>query len=116
MSFDYAAKAETATRLITRFGRSATLKSKSVSGDDWCPDLDNSDISVRVVDLKIKERDLPESLRGVVTRKLLVEAKDGVTIAKKDKITIGSTTHEIEHAEKLAPAGTVVMWTAYLVA
>jgi hypothetical protein len=116
MSFDYAAKAETATRLIAKFGRTMTLKRKSLSGDEWAPSLENGDVAVRGVDLRIKEADLPSSLVGVVTRKILLEAKEGITVSKRDKLLIGSVTSEIEHLEKLAPAGAVVFWTAYLVA
>lgn len=116
MSFDYAASAETATRLIAKFGRAMTLKRKSLSGDQWSPTPANSDVSVRGVDLRIKEADLPSSLVGVVTRKILLEAKEGVTVSKTDKLTIGGVTSEIEHLTKLAPAGPVVFWTVYLVA
>lgn len=116
MSFDYAAKAETATRLIARFGRTMMLKQKSLSGDNWSPSVANSDVSIRGVDLDIKEGDVPSSLVGLVTRKVLLEAPSALTVAKKDKLVIGSSTFEIEHLKKLAPAGTVVLWTVFLAA
>lgn len=116
MTFDYARAAQTAQRLITRFGQTATLRQVSKGGDDWAPSLTETDTSVTVVDLNREVRDATGTLTGQTKRTLYVSTSAGVTPAKGDKVVIGGTEHEIEAVRTLSPGGTTVMWEVDLMA
>ena len=110
MTFDYARSAQTAQRLIARFGQSATLRQITNSGTEYAPTQTETDTAITVVDLNQKVRDASGTLVGQSMRTLYVSTSAGVTPAKGDKVVIGGTEHEIAQVRALAPGGVNVMW------
>lgn len=110
MTFDYARAAATATRLIARFGQSATLRQITTSGDEWAPTTAETDTTITAVDLNQRVRDASGTLVGQTMRTLYVSTAADVTPAKADKVVIGGTEHEISEVRELNPGGTAVMY------
>lgn len=110
MTFDYARSRQTASRLIARFGQSATLRQIVNSGTEWAPTQTKTETTITAVDLNERVRDNSGTLVGQTMRTLYVETSAGVTPGKGDKVLIGGSEHEVSEVRPLSPGGTVIMW------
>ena len=110
MSFDYAASAATAQRLIARFGQDATLNRMVNSGTEWAPTQTPDDKTIKVVDLNQVIGSEEEGSGTLTKRTLLVSTSAGVEPKKEDKVTIGGKKHEIEDVRPLRPGGVAVLY------
>lgn len=114
MAFDYSKLAATASRLILRFGRTATLRQVTLSGDEWSPTRATADTEITCVDLEQDLRNRAGELIEAGRRTLLVETSAGVTPQREDKIVIDSQIHEVDRVETLKPGNTVILWKVVL--
>lgn len=112
-SFDYSGLVSVAERLLARFGRTATLHSVTISGDEWSPSISTADTEITVVDSKqkIRNQDLVE--KGA--RMLMVSTSAGVTPKEKDSITVDGVEHQVAEVETIAPSGVVLIWKVIIV-
>ncbi|CAN0653109.1 conserved protein of unknown function [Nitratireductor aquimarinus] len=123
--FNYAKSAQTAARLIKRFGQTGAIRRKTkIGGTDWNPEFQDIDYpcTLVVTEYTLKERE--SSLVEQNDRKALIST-EGVSIpalpdnpasadapTAADRLVIGGNVLSIIHVEPLNPGGTVVMWTA----
>ncbi|MGR3574016.1 MAG: hypothetical protein ACU0CF_04675 [Sagittula sp.] len=110
VGFNYARSAQTAQRLIAKFGQDATLKQISAGADPWAPAPTETTTTITVVDLDREVRDASGTLTGQSKRTLYVSTSADVTPTKGDKVVIGGVEHEIDSVRTLAPGGTTVLW------
>ena len=116
MTFNYSGSVATAERLIAKFGQDVTLnKQGAETGDAWDATF-AADVptTIKVVDLKEKERDRNGIYTGKTTRKLLISTSAGVTPEKGDAVVIGGLSHFLGVVEPLSPGGVIVLWKAEL--
>lgn len=110
-TFDYARSRATATRLLERFGQSATLRQVSTSGGDpWDPATTTTDIAVT---LAVLDYDADEVDGTVVRRqdRRVYMAADGATApTTDDAFVIGGTTFQIVAVQPFTPSGTDVYY------
>lgn len=114
-AFDYTRARATADRLLTRFGRTATLRQTTVSGGDgWDPGsgtetVVDTSIICAVTDYAVAEVD--GTLIQATDRRVFVSAQGvSVTPVPADVLIIGSGQLSIVNVRPLSPAGTTVLW------
>lgn len=115
MSFDYAKPANTALKLLERFGR--TIQHVSVIEGVYDPATTTSTdttITTDVIgaDFAVKDNNYKSELVQAGDRYCLIGR--GVDIDVSDKIIIDGVTWNIYRVEKLAPAGIVVLLKVYI--
>lgn len=110
-TFDYAKTAETAERLITRFGTAAAIVRSTSTGDAWSPTITDTDYACEVVVTNYAQSAIDGTLIHQNDRKVLLSTK-GLTITPTDgdKITVAGLTFEIVSLKPLAPGGVNVLW------
>ncbi|MCV0371666.1 hypothetical protein [Filomicrobium sp.] len=122
--FNYAKSAQTAARLIKRFGQTGAIRRKTrTGGTDWNPETQDIDYpcTLVVTEYSLKERE--SSLIGTSDKKVLIST-EGVSIpayadapasgnapTERDQIVIKGRAHEVVRVDPLEPGGTVVLWT-----
>jgi hypothetical protein len=112
MTFDYANARATAARLIANFGQTATLvRRANPAGEPWNPRAVASDgeLTIRAVDLGIKDRLRPGALTRTLARVIYVDA-NGARPEQGDRIVLGGVAHQIAAVMPLSPAGVDVMF------
>ncbi|WP_299941270.1 hypothetical protein [uncultured Nitratireductor sp.] len=123
--FNYAKSAQTAARLIKKFGQTGAIRRKTkIGGTDWNPEFQDIDYpcTLVVTEYSLKERE--SSLIGTSDKKVLIST-EGVSIpayadasdsanapTERDQIVIKGRAHEVVRVGPLEPGDTVVMWTA----
>lgn len=123
MSFNYQSAAQTAIRLIEKFGQEAVLiRDGEPAGPDYDPEFpEPTEIPIRLVDLtRLQSNRDGDTLEFVGKRTVYISTEElnGSlnTILMSDKIRIGQELpSEISDIRPLNPAGTVVMWEVDLV-
>jgi hypothetical protein len=115
MSFNYASSASTALKLIAKFGR--TIQHVAVGASTYDPATStatNTSVTTDVqgCDFEAKANMYTNELVQSGDRYCLVG--QGVQIDVSDKLIIDSVTWNIYKVEKLAPAGDVVLWKAFI--
>jgi hypothetical protein len=110
-TFDYTKAQATAKRLIKRFGRNATLKVLTGSGDAWNPTQTETEQTI-VIAVSKYSNDLIDGTLIKKSDKKIYVSTEGATIEPKQGhiITVDGLDHSIENADPLSPAGTVVYW------
>lgn len=114
--FDYVGSNATATRLIENFGATVQLvRPGATAGDEWNPRLNefDQDLTVKAVDLGIKERLVSGTLTRELRRVALIAAT-GTKPAHGDKISLGGVLSEIIEVRPLSPAGVDVLYEVEL--
>lgn len=101
---------QTATRLIKRFGQTATLtKPGEVSGPPYAPEYgpptDHS-VTVAVTEYDWRERDTT----AIQESDLRVFMTAGIEPTTADKLTVGGVEYGIFHVGILGPDGTVICY------
>lgn len=114
-NFDYARARATADRLLTKFGRTATLRQTSTSGGDpWDPGsgtTTTTDTTVTAAVLEYANSEIDGTIILASDRKVYVSAEGiAVTPVPADVLIVGPDTLSIVNVKPLNPAGTVVMW------
>lgn len=115
---DYAAKAATALRLLTRFGQSVTRTVKTVS-DAYDPATSASTITetstTRTGALLNYGKGI-EYVRGMQVmqrdKRLLLDASGAADIS--DTYTVSGVEYAVQSLEDINPAGTVVMYDLHV--
>lgn len=110
-TFDYTKAQATAKRLIKKFGREATLKIKSGSGDPWNPTQVETEQTVIIATSKYQNSQIDGTLIRQSDKRIYMST-EGATIAPEEghTLTIGDLDHSIKNADPLSPGETVVFW------
>jgi hypothetical protein len=113
--FNYASSAQTALNLIAKFGR--TIQHISVSEGTYNPATTTSTntettTDVQGCDFSLKDNEYKSGLVQTGDRYCLIG--QGVDINVSDRLIIDGVTWNIYRVEKIAPAGVVVMYKAYI--
>jgi hypothetical protein len=121
MTFDYARSANTARRLLTKFGR--TIQHVAVTEGVYDPATSTSTDTTVSTNVKGCDFDFDDksggqmyqdnSLMQVGDRYCLV-APDVAAINTSDTLIIDGVTWTIKGVKKLAPAGVLVMWECHI--
>lgn len=111
MSFDYAAMAATATRLITDFGVSATLYKKSYAGEAY--DADVSTTSSTVTAARTENLAWNNETGADVRKTTIYIAADAAAPEMGDRLLFDGVTYTFSRVEKIAPAGIVVAYKTH---
>lgn len=122
MSFDYAKTANTADRLITKFGQAVTLRVVTVGTYDPATGTasnSTADHSGYGTLFDYKQSEIDGTLIKEGDQRLLLSPykTDGAAMpvpTTTDKIVIGSTVYTIQPSGKVSPAGTNVMFDLHL--
>lgn len=115
MTFNYGASAVTALNLIAKFGR--TIQHVKVTTGTYDPDtstVTNTTVTTDVqgCDFEAKASMYQDGLVQSGDRYCLIG--QGVQISLSDQLIIDGVTWTIYKVEKLAPAGTVVLYKAFI--
>lgn len=118
MSFDYTSLQNTADRLISKFGRSVTLRrvtagtydpsNLSVSGDS------NADTTVTVAIMNYEEREIDGSVIKRQDMRGYLAAKNTALPSVSDIIIDGSVQYQIVNIRELKPATTSLLYELQL--
>lgn len=112
---DYSRKVASANRMIAKYGSARTLVKVVQSGDPARPTIDRPQFACIGVDFDVTNEDIDGKtvLAGdrlaYVAPSLTTEAFTGDTYLDKDGVP-----YKITKVEKLAPDGTVLLWTFWL--
>lgn len=115
MAIDWSRKVQSATRMLAKYGSARTLVKKKQTGDPARPTLADDPYPCIGIefDIETAQVDGKNVLVGdklaYVSPALTVEAVKGDSYLDKD-----GTKWEIQKVEKLAPDGTVLLWTYLL--
>lgn len=110
-SFDYARSKETADRLLTKFGQSATLRRYVASGTAYDPTLTATDYPVTIADMAFKETQIDGTLVKRGDRLIyMAAARLAIAPAVADTLLVGSVEYKVIDVEPLQPGGTVVFY------
>jgi len=101
---------DTATRLIKRFGQTATLlKDGEITGPEnnptYGPDVEH-EVTVAVTEYTLEQR----ANSGIADTDLLVFITAGVEPTTVDRLTIGDTQFHIQRVGTLGPDGIVICY------
>jgi hypothetical protein len=123
MTFNYTKAAATSLRLLTRFGRSVTLRKQTIGAYDPATSsntVTTADYTGTGALFDFTERTLGQQFGDGLTvmlgdKKLLL-APDGITAAPVpgDLLIFGSDTYQVLRVKSVAPAGTVVLYELHL--
>lgn len=123
MTFDYSKSAATALRLLTKFGRTVTLRKQTEGAYDPATSsatITTTDYTGHGALFDFNERQLgttfaPGSTIQIGDKRLSL-APSGITVAPvpNDLLIFGSDTWSVINVKTLAPAGTVVMYELHL--
>lgn len=108
MSFDYARAAITASRLIAKFGQSATLRQTANTGTAYSPTRANTDATVTVAFVEYGDRHIDGTLIKQGDRIAYLAA--GTIPDIDDKLIVNGVTYSVVNVKQLNPAGTVVYY------
>lgn len=111
MTFDYSRSKATASRLISRFGQSATLTQETLTGPDYNPTITETDYTVKVAVMEYSNLEVDGSSIQQTDRMAYLST-DGLSVTPQtdDKLTIGGQEHQIINVKPLSPGGTVVFY------
>ena len=119
-AFDYARPRATATRLIKRFGYTATLERPGApTGPDWNQTPGTpARHPITVVENTHRVRDQSGTLIGQTLVTLTISTEGGIVPAKGDRValvapadvTSGTAWHEVGEPRRVAPGGVAVMY------
>jgi hypothetical protein len=121
VTYDYTRSANTARRLLTKFGR--TIQHVAVTEGTYNPETSTSTDTTVSTDVKAADFDFDDKSGGqmyqesglvkVGDRYALV-APDVAEITTSDTLIIDGVTWTIKGVKKLAPAGVLVMWECHI--
>lgn len=100
----------TATRLITKYGRSMTLRTIARSGTSFDPTSTPTDTTIIGAVIEFKTHQINGSLVKQGDKRILFGS--AVPVAKDDKIIDGSDEYSIVDFKTIAPGPVVVMYKA----
>lgn len=111
MPFNYTRSAATADRLVVKFGTTMTLARATDTGTPSRPDFADTDYTVTAV--KIDSEEMHDGVRRHVTKFIIAPTAD-IEPREDDVITdAGGLKFKLYRVDKLAPAGTKVLFEAY---
>lgn len=111
MTFDYSRAVATASRLINRFGQTATLTQETRSGSAHDPSITETDHTVKVAVMNYSTMEVNGTSVEATDRKVYLSTEGlSVTPSIDDKMTIGGQEHQVIAVSPLSPAGTVVFY------
>lgn len=123
MTFDYSNPAATALRLLTKFGRSVTLRKQTAGAYNPATSsatITNTDYTGTGALFDFNERVLGTQFADGTTveqgDKFLLLAPSGITVAPEpnDLLIFGSDTWNVMNVKTVAPAGTPVLYELHL--
>lgn len=114
MAFDYSGLLATANRLISEFGKSATLiKPGTPTGPDYDPQPGTPvESSITLVEVDWKQMYRSETLVQTGDKFWLVSA-EGSEPTLEDKISLDSIEYQLVNIEPLKPGPTLMMYTCH---
>jgi hypothetical protein len=118
--FNYANSAATALRLLTKFGRDVTHR--KINEGTYNPETGtvtntNTDTTVKAVDLDFSDKTNGNQYftdNVQMGDRYALIAPSVASIDVSDKLIIGGVTWNVVNVKTLAPAGTVVLFTAQI--
>ena len=108
MAYDYSSLKATADRLIARFGKTATLVTRTKSGTDYNPTITDSPASVTVVELNYSLTNRDGSLIQQGDKMFLMKAAAAPDM--ESKIRLGSTDYMMVDVKEIAPGATTLLF------
>jgi hypothetical protein len=123
MTFDYTKPAATALKLLTKFGRSVTLRKQTAGAYDPATSgatVTNTDYTGTGALFDFNERILGTQFENGTSvqmgDKYLLLASSGITVAPvpNDLLIFGSDTWTVLNVKIIAPAGTAVLYELHL--
>jgi hypothetical protein len=123
MTFDYTKPAATALKLLTKFGRSVTLRKQTAGAYDPATSgatVTNTDYTGTGALFDFNERILGTQFENGTSvqmgDKYLLLASSGITVAPvpNDLLIFGSDTWTVLNVKTIAPAGTAVLYELHL--
>jgi hypothetical protein len=114
-AFDYQRARQTADRLLTKFGQSATLRQTSTTGGvPWDPGSGTTTTTDTTVTLAVTDYTVAEidgTLIQAGDRRAYISAEGTVAApALTDTLIVGGINYSVVAVKPLNPGGTVVMW------
>jgi hypothetical protein len=110
MSFDYSGLDNTAKSLISKFGRSVTIRSYSNSGDEADPVRTQSDVLATAVVTDFKNSEVDGTLILQSDKKFLISSLS--TPEKDDVIIDQGSEYQVLNVELINPGDTVLLYKA----
>lgn len=110
MTFDYTQLALVAQRMITRFGRSTTLRTNVKTGDEWNPTITPSDATINAVFISFKATDVDNTLIKSGDKMLLSYTQ----IDSKNIIIDGGVKYEVVGVEEVKTGDTAILYKAHI--
>lgn len=118
--FNYSKSAATALRLLTKFGRDATVRKVTEGTYDTSTGTvtnTTTDTTVKCVDLDFSEKTngtkyFTENVQANDRYALLSAGVDSIDVS--DLLIIGGVTWNVINVKTLAPAGTNILFTVHL--
>lgn len=108
MTFSYAGLNQKTKDLITKFGRSVTLRRRVNSGTAYNPTVTPTDIAATVVATKYNSFEVDGALILKTDKKFIMSST--VVPASDDLIVDGDATYSIINIEVVGPGDTVVLY------
>lgn len=114
-TFSYSGLADTATRLIARFGQAVTQHVPSASGDAFNPTLTDTDYTVTGAVIEFERSEVDGSVvRETDRRVFLSVAGMSVPVAVGHALTIGGIRHRVQNVKPINPGGTVLCYDVHV--
>ena len=108
MAFDYGNSVTTATRLISTYGRTMTLRTTTETGDPWDPTQTSSDTDIIGVAVDYRSSEIDGDMVQTTDKRFLLTST--VTPTLQDKIVDNSTEYSIVNIREIKPGDTVVLY------
>ena len=108
MAYDYSRMVSTATRLISKYGRSMTLRSTTETGDPWNPTQTNSDTAITGTVVDYKSSEIDGDAIQTNDKRILIDSTAVPTL--QDKVVDGSVEYSIIDIREIKPGSTVVLY------
>lgn len=99
MSFDYQKMADLSVNLIARFGRTATLRTKTYTGPEYDPVITETDTDILAVFTDYRADDVDGTLIKNGDKMLITTTK----IETDDEVIDNSVSYEVVSVNEIAP-------------
>jgi len=110
VSYNYTNLAATATRLISRFGRTVTHRVEVKSGSDYDPTITNNDTSIIAVIESFTANEIDNTVIQSCDKRILTVTP----LSHEDIIIDGSDVYSIVSVETVKPGDTSLVYIAQL--
>lgn len=102
-AFDYTRLTASATRMVERFGTTATLTRRTRSGDEF--DATFSDTAYTIKAVMTQRFEWDQNAGAAMRRDELVISSDGQEPLVNDKVLFDGVTYTLAEVDRIAPAG-----------